>query len=131
MEEVGNEVVRYAAIKRSINQDKTPCTCEKYMIQIFTNRQDAANFLLKHYETDDQNRLSDWTPECLDWKVLFDFLLTSTKEDALFHWEWKRRGNFRTYRIIEFTTTLDFYSSCPNKFKLKNGKCVKRKSSSE
>lgn len=129
MEGAETEVVRYAAIKRSINNDLTPCNCDEYKIQIFTNRQDAANFLLKHYESHD--RLSDWTPECPDWKVLFDFLLTSTKDDALFHWEWKRRGNFRTYRIIEFTTTLNFYSSCPNKFKLKNGKCVKRKSSSE
>lgn len=113
---------KYAAIKRSINNDNHNGDEQEYQINIFNTREDAAEWLIEQYEY----RYSEDDSEKIDKKLLYTFLLTSSIDDAMFQWEWKRRGNFRTYKIIEYTDVLKFYVKTKNLYKIKNSAVKKR-----
>ena len=118
---------RYFAVKRSVNNDYKEHESDRYTVREFEERKDAAVWLLKHYSNEICTfEISEGSP-C--WNSIYDFLTTSTNDDALFIWEWKRRGNFRSYKIIEFSVGEDFVfcARTKNLFKLKDGNVVKKK----
>lgn len=129
---------RYFAIKRTVNNDYVEHESEKYTIKDFEERSDAAAWLLEHYLK--ENNMIDFKIESLEslreilegkpsWKAIYDFLMSSTKDDALFNWEWKRRGNFRSYKIVERSSETGdcvFHARAKNLFKLKNDKIAKK-----
>jgi hypothetical protein len=117
---------KFASIKRSTNNDNHDWESEEYSFKIFDTREEAVTWLLEQYEHWESNAGVDrdyqgWGPDLPDWKVLYNFFMTSANDDVIFHWEWKRRGNFRTYKIVEFTDVLKTYAKAKNRFKLRNG----------
>lgn len=107
----------FAAIKRSINNDNNEHETDEYNIRLFDKREDAANYLIESYEFEYDQDIS----VCRS-LILSFFTSTETNEDALFQWEWKRRGNFRTYKIVPIREDgkIEFYAQTKNLFKLKH-----------
>lgn len=126
---------KFAAIKRSITNDKPKGEKEKYTINVFNTKEEASVCLTNLYEWWDDNDLPDtettilWDRSNVNWIELYNFFIGSTGEDAMFHWEWKRKGNFRSYRIIEIHTEkgIKFYSSVKKLYSFYNQKIIARK----
>lgn len=109
--------IQFAAIKRSINNDYGSKESDKYMIKIFNSKDEAATWLCQNYEHyndehshSQSNNLDSWN-DSIGFIELHKFLINSNDGDAVFHWEWKRRNNFRTYRIISFNDLITFHSN--------------------
>jgi len=108
--------MQFAAIKRSLDNDNHPGKEESYNIKIFASKNDAVEWLLQNYEHwDDEHCTGDdreWDNTVPGWHALHEFFLNSKNGDTMFHWEWERRGNFRTYRIVEFDPNegIQFYA---------------------
>lgn len=127
----------YAAIKRSNDNDSDEKEREQYNIKLFATKDKAAEWLLDKYEFwenghvygDGDERIEteiEWK-NSKQYKICFDFLLQASDDDALFHWEWKRRGNFRTYKIVQIKNgELNFYARTKNLYKIKNMQIVKK-----
>jgi hypothetical protein len=114
-------MTRYAALKRSVNNDKSEFEDDIILCKEFDRREEAAMWLANKYEPDVLE--SEWDADNYDWKLLYDFLMTSSQDDAIFQWEWKRRGNFRQYKIIEIgdDVVLRLFVKTKNLYKLKDG----------
>lgn len=113
-------MMRYAAIKRSVNNDKADFEDEIILCKEFDRREEAAAWLTNRYESEFHS--GSITSDISEWKVLYDFLMTSSSDDAIFQWEWKRTG-FRQYKIVEIDDdgVLRLFVKAKNLFKLKNG----------
>jgi hypothetical protein len=105
---------KYAAIKRSINNDSSEGKEEDYSINIFETKEKAAEWLTNLYDfwEDDWCIEGTWNRSNENWSKLYNFFMEKTSEDIIFQWEWRRKGNFRTYRIVEILDKdgLEFYS---------------------
>ena len=120
---------KFAAIKRSTDNDNHDGSDETYRILTFDDREAAIVWLLEQYEHWENNsgfdrEQGEWGRGVPDWNILRDFFRESKNEDALFHWQWKRRNNFRTYRIVQFTGDLNFSAKAGNLFKYKNRQVI-------
>lgn len=119
---------KFTAVKRSINNDYDITECEKYDINTFNSREEAVNWLLSKYEYEHEDGLFRDSADFYqsdEFKEIRAFFMQVPNDDALFQWEWKRRGNCRTYKIIEHDEgELHFYAKGKTLFKLKNGKVV-------
>jgi hypothetical protein len=53
---------------------------------------------------------------------MYDFFLNAKDGEIIFHWEWERRGNFRSYWISEFDDdhVLNFYAKSKTLYSLYN-----------
>jgi hypothetical protein len=126
-------VKKFAAIKRTRDNDNHISEEEEFVIKIFDTRIEAVKWLVGQYEYwegcsgVDSDVDGDWNPDLPEWKVLENFLMTSSSDEAIFHWQWKRRSNFRTYRIVEYTDDLRFYQVSKTLYKLKNEIMIKKK----
>lgn len=108
--------MKFAAIKRSVTNDDREEEAEEYCIQLFETREHAALFLIDLYEFAHHENRDLCQPLMLDF-----FKNVATKDDALFQWEWKRRGNFRSYKIVPIGSDgkIEFYAQTKNLFKVK------------
>lgn len=124
----------YAAVKREVNNDNgNGKEVEQWHVQISSARIDAIERLLDMVDyTGIQFSFNDddWRRSTERATMRNFFSAVAQEGDALFQWEWKRRGNFRTYRIIEFEPTVgfSFYAQAERLWKLdSNGEMVTKK----
>lgn len=121
--------MKYAAIKRSINDDKAER--EQYLVKMCASRAEAIDFLLEQYEWWEGGSTIYTSQEWFDHPARAELELFFNhygNDDAIFQWEWKRRGNCRTYRIVECAAGLvTFYPRAANLYKLKDDKVVRKK----
>ena len=116
--------MKYAAIKKTHDNDGDGDNTIR--IKLFDKRDDAIEWIINVYEFWSEESDSEDCIETVDdlsqdqrKTLLMNFLSKSSNDEGVFHWEWKRKNNHRTYRIIEFqvnqelvipTTTKDLYS---------------------
>lgn len=119
----------FVAIKRSINNDNKEEECDELTIKYFYSKMDAADWLTDQVEynhlslEESAYNLEDWA-SCKERSVIFNFFCQAQNEDAFFQWEWKRRGNKRTYRILSVepeTNEVKFFLFVKRFYKLKDG----------
>jgi hypothetical protein len=89
----------WAAVKRIQNNDNADGEEEEYVVNVFDEKHDAAIWLAEQYEYFEDDTDAD-VPKMS--QVLVKFLMETedNNNNAVFQWEWERRGNFRTYRIV-------------------------------
>lgn len=115
--------MKFGAIKRVVNNDYSKREHESYKIQMFESKPEAVNWLVNNYEFYEDHNCGDWgsyqkwdikwTKDQIGWQKLYDFFINAKPGDVMFHWEWERRGNFRSYWINEIAEdgTLSFYAN--------------------
>lgn len=118
--------MRFAGIKRSRDNDNHNCDEENYIIKSFDSREEAADWLSKQYEYWHEGVDCKEIVDTKEYKEIHRFFITSSNDDAIFQWEWKRRNNFRTYKIIQYKDELEFFARAKNLFKLKKGEIIKK-----
>lgn len=116
---VAPQASKFAAIKRSLTNDGD--REEKYTINVFATKADAAAFLVSKLNVWDADEPSDLDGVAA---ALCDFFVRSANDEGFFFWEWKRKGNFRTFRIVEFKDDdaegFVFDAQIPKLYKWKN-----------
>jgi hypothetical protein len=119
----------YVAIKRSINNDNIEPESDEITMQYFNTRSAAANWLVDQVEI--FNLILEDGPSWADSserKTILKFFLECEPDAAFFQWEWKRRGNCRTYRIVPAQCgTSKFFLHARHLYKLKEGKIKESK----
>lgn len=121
---------KFAAVKRTVINDVDDDTKkESFVLKICDNRSDAISWLLAQFEYWDVESIGNIKEEwitCPEWKTLHDFFQNSKKDEGILNWEWERKGNFNSYRIVEFVESeaLQFYSRIKNLYGIKDNVIV-------